>query len=133
MIFGEKRHEETGQEKQPEGANKNHPPNKTPLLSDRREDVIIVDGGGGKKPEFDLSVGSLEPFARKTAGADGNKRLVDCPRRASRIDLGMRKGGEPILLVGLQSKVRGQGQRRCDNEQYANQIAQRYSTDEEQC
>ncbi len=128
LISCKKRYEEARQKEQPECADQKHATNKTPLLSDRREDVIVVHRGGGEETEFDLSVRRLESLARPTAGADGNERLIDRPRRASRINLRMNKCGEPLLLIGLQAKVRGQGNRSRDNEQYANQIAKRYST-----
>src|SRR2546423_8112293 len=92
-----------------------------------------MHGSSRKKTEFYLSIRRFKSLTRPTAGADGNKRLIDRPRRASRIDLWMHKRGEPLLLICLQAKVCGQGNRSRNNEQYANQIAKRYSADEEQC
>ena len=56
-----------------------HAADESPLLADGGENVVVVHGGGGKKTELDLGVRRLESFARPTAGADRNERLIDRP------------------------------------------------------
>src|SRR6185295_14747019 len=59
------RHQEKGK-----GAKKCEPPDESPLLSNRRKDVVVMHRGRWEKAEFDLGVGRFESFARPTPGAN---------------------------------------------------------------
>ena len=60
---------------------KKRAPNKTPLFANRRENVVVVHRGGGKKAQLDLRVRRLKTFAGPAAGTDRNERLIDRPGR----------------------------------------------------
>ena len=70
-----------------------------------RENVVVVHGGSGQEAEFDLRVRRLESFAGPAAGSDRNERLIDRPGDALLIDIGMKKGGDALLLIRLQAKI----------------------------
>src|ERR1700693_1266887 len=73
LVASKKRHEKTGQQKQGKCDDKKHAANKAPLLADCGEDVIVVNGGGGKKTQLDLGVWRLETFSGPAAGPDGDE------------------------------------------------------------
>src|SRR5437764_13626424 len=54
LVAGKKRDEQTSQKQKGERADEKDAANKTPLLADRREDVVVVHSGGWQEPELDL-------------------------------------------------------------------------------
>ena len=102
------------------------------MLADRGKDVVIVHGCRRQKPELDLRIRRFKTFSRPTTGSDGDERLVDRPRGALFINVGMSKGGEPRLLIRFKHEIRRDWDHREQDEQNANQVAQRHSADKEQ-
>ena len=67
LIAGKKSDKETRHQQQGECANQKHSADKSPLLADGGENVVVVHGSGGQKSELDLRVWRFESFARPTA------------------------------------------------------------------
>src|SRR3979411_727767 len=99
LVAGKERDEKTREQEQSKRTDKKHSSDKSPLLADRGENVVVVHGGGGEKAEFDLRIRRFETFARPAARADGNEGLSDRPRRALLIDIGMKKRRDTFLLI----------------------------------
>ena len=99
LIAREKRDEETGEQKQGERTDEQDAANKSPLLTDRGKNIVVMHGCGRQKAEFDLRVWRFESFARPPARTDGDKRLVDRPRGALFINIWIDERGNPLLLV----------------------------------
>src|SRR5437016_14683588 len=98
MVAGKKGHKETRQKEQAERTDEKHASYKTPLLSDRRENVIVVHSGSGKKAELDLRVRRFESFARPSPGADGDERLIERPGGTLRVDIGIEERARPVRV-----------------------------------
>ena len=60
LIAGKKSNEKTCHQEQREPADKKHSSNKSPLLADGGENVVVMHGSSGQKPELDLRVWRLE-------------------------------------------------------------------------
>ena len=67
LIAGKKSDKETRQQEQGEPADKKHSANKSPLLSNRGKNVVVVHGRRGQKAELDLRVRRFESLSRPTA------------------------------------------------------------------
>ena len=67
VITGKKRNKETRHQEQHETTNEKHPTDKSPLLSDGGENVVIVHCSSGKEAELDLRIWRFEPLSRPTA------------------------------------------------------------------
>src|SRR6059058_818336 len=63
LIASEKSDKEARHQEQGESAKKKHSSNKSPLLADGGENVVVVHGSGRQKSELDLCVWRLKPFA----------------------------------------------------------------------
>ena len=101
LIACKKSHEKTCQQKQDERADEKHSSDKSPLLADGGENVIVVHGGSREKAQLDLRVWRLKSFSRPTARANCNERLIDCPGRPLFVDIGVGEGRDPLLLIRL--------------------------------
>ena len=99
MIGRKKCNEETRQQQESERANEKHSSDKSPLLADRGENVIVMHGRRGQKAKLNLRVWSLESLSGPAARPDGNERLIDRPGCTLFVDVGMGKGRDPLLLV----------------------------------
>src|SRR5207237_6433780 len=87
LITGTKSNEEAGQQEQGESTEQKHSPDKSPLLADGGENVIVVHGRSGQETELDLGIRRVEPFPGPAAGANGDERLIDGPARTLAIDI----------------------------------------------
>ena len=67
LITGKKRDKETRQQEQGEPTNEKYSTDKSPLLSDGGENVVIVHSSSGKEAKLDLRVWRLESLSRPTA------------------------------------------------------------------
>src|SRR5205814_8729288 len=63
LITGKKRNKRTYHQKQREPAEEKYSPNKSPLLSNGGENVVVVHSRRGKKPKLDLRIWRLKSFA----------------------------------------------------------------------
>src|SRR2546423_8699213 len=63
LIASEKSDKETRHQEQGESANKKHSSNKSPLLANGRENVVVVDGSGREEYQLDLRVWRLQALA----------------------------------------------------------------------
>ena len=70
LVPGEKCNEKTRHQEQGESADQKHATNKSPLLPDRGEDVVVMHSCSGKEPKLDLRVRRLESFSSPTARAN---------------------------------------------------------------
>jgi len=64
MITCKKSDEETGHQEQGEPADKKYATDKSPLLADSREYVVVMDGSRRQKTKFDLRVLRFESLSR---------------------------------------------------------------------
>ena len=101
LITCKKSYEKTRQQEQGERASEKHSSDKSPLLADGGENVIIVHRGRWEKAQLDLRVWRLKSFSRPTARANSNERLIDCPGRPLFVDIGVGEGRDSLLLVRL--------------------------------
>src|SRR6266487_171797 len=99
LIAREKCNEETGEQKQGKRPNEQYATEKSPLLANGGKNIIVMDGGGRQKAEFDLSVRRFKSFAGPSARSDGDERLVDCPGRALFINIWIDERRDPLLLI----------------------------------
>src|SRR5207253_6523083 len=123
LIARKKCDEQTGQQQYSKRADEKHSTDKAPLLTDRRENVVVVDCSRGQKAELDLGVGCLKTFSRPTAGSNGDKRLIDRPRRTLFVDVGMGKSGESRLLIWFKHEIRRDRNHSEKNQQNTNQVS----------
>src|SRR5712692_1074045 len=94
LITGKKSDKKTGQKQKGKCADEKRAADKPPLLSDCRKNVIVVDRGCGQKAELDLGVGRFKALTGPAAGANGNERLIDRPRRSLLIDVRINESGD---------------------------------------
>jgi hypothetical protein len=67
LIASKKRDKETRQQEQGEPTEQKYSADKSPLLPDGGENVVVVHSSSWKEPKFDLRVWRFEPLARPTA------------------------------------------------------------------
>ncbi len=121
LIACKKSHEKTCQQEQRKRADEKHSSDKSPLLADSGENVIVVHSGRRKKAQLDLRVWRLESFSRPAARADGNERLIDRPGGPLLVDIGIDERGDPLLLVRLQTEIDRDRDKRDADQNDANQ------------
>src|ERR1041385_4860331 len=93
---------------------------------------MVVNSGSGEEAKLDLRVWRFEFFARPTARADGNERLINCPGGTLRVDVRVSEGRDPLVLVWLESEIDRDRNKSDSDENDANQIAQWETADEPQ-
>ena len=125
LIACKKSNKETCQQEQRKRADEKHSSDKSPLLADRGENVIVVHGRGRKKAKLDLGVWRLKSFSRPAARTDGDERLINCPGGPLFVDIGIDERGDSLLLVRFHTEVGCNRNKRDADEDNANQIAQR--------
>ena len=63
MIASEKSDKETRDQEQGESAKKKHSSNKSPLLADGGENVVVMHGSGGEESKLNLRIWRFEALA----------------------------------------------------------------------
>ena len=130
MIARKKSNEQTREKKQGERADEKHSSDKSPLLTDRGEYVVVVHSRRGQKAKLDLGIWRFESFSRPSARPNCNERLIDRPSCTLFVDIGVCKGSDPLLLVRFQTQVDRDRNKSDADKNDANQIAQGKARDE---
>ena len=106
-----------GQEQQGQRGDEQNAAKEAVLFAKDGENEVVMLDGGGQIAQFVESVGRLETFAIKAAGADRSKGLNDVPTVALRVHIGIHETGNARILIRLEREIHDQ-RHHCQTENY---------------